>query len=91
MWRDDRYRDGDPPWVHCDQDTCQDPRCAELHVWYSQRGREGSKRRSAFRQKFGAYWVHGPGSEEKAARLALVMLEFTIREKNDAENSRRAA
>jgi hypothetical protein len=91
-WRDDRWIDTcEPPIPSLTQDWCDNPQCAALYEWFCLKGYEGNKRRRAFKEKFGVYWVYGEGSDEKAARLALVMLEFTIRERNGTENRSRVA
>lgn len=92
IWRDDRWYEGcDPPVPDLTQDACDDPKCEQLLAWFRLAGREGNRRRTAYREKFGERWFWGEPSDERSARMALVMLEFTIRERNDATNRSRAA
>lgn len=91
-WRDDRWLEYcDPPIPDITQDTCADPKCEELFVWINLQGREGNRRRRAYCEKFGDRWYMGEPGEDRATRLSLVMLEFTIRETKNEADCRRAA
>lgn len=91
-WREDRWLDYcEPPIPDLTQDACEDPRCVELLAYFTVRGISGSRRRRAFKEKFDLHWCAAMDGEQRATRMALVMLEFTIREQSDAANRRRAA
>lgn len=93
-WRDDRWLESCEPAIpDLTQDACEDPQCVELLAYFTARGRAGSQRRRAFKEKFGCYWCGPMDGEQRATRMALVMLQMTATEKlhADAADSRRAA